>query len=383
MKITQEKIEFKTQGDEWILTQKKALDYLETLRKEKIVQEDILEFATNKFLNDKLTEFIANKAKKENKFYRDPMLIDKKVTAESLEAQLLIFYYDDVDFTIFERETKIPFLQKDNKEMIENFTKMYMLNYSFEKEQDKIDEKTSAIQMDLLDENDKLISSGSKLLSNNPLYKTIYAKKSDIKKGDILIMDKKSKVKINKIFTKSIEPITKDNVANLNVPEIKTLDDAKRFVAKIANSQFVRLELLNYKRDISFHFSKLILSSELLISDHLINALKTEKTEMVEKAIKDKKISLTDEEKQKEIDMLVSVDISEGLLEKYFYNKFVDTITNKELEEEIKFLKHNPMLNTEINLNEIALSALIDIKVALHYLKLNNKKLHDEIIENF
>ncbi|MBN4083695.1 hypothetical protein JXZ92_02580 [Mycoplasma sp. CSL10137] len=249
----------------WINVQNQALRYLQSKNQKDINQTKILDESTKTivfFEKMKLHEELLSKYEDAN-VYLQPILVNKNITIEKAELEFKVFYITEDEYKDFTSDlTDRPdFKLPDNYDaQINTFVENYIKNFSFKNDIKGEIKINNEVGLEIFKANinrkDKIV-----LIANNNDQKSLeYAligkkvgdkftyKFTDDETYEIQILNAKEVVKT---------PLSDDNVNQLQIPEIKNLDDAKKYVYQTIKSGMVDESLVTYGFQIVDKISKL------------------------------------------------------------------------------------------------------------------------------
>ncbi|EFF41109.1 trigger factor-related chaperone [Mycoplasmopsis alligatoris] len=378
MKIIEVEKEFSIQGEDWIKLQKQTLDYLQAIKEEKIDQEKILSYALNRFINENSNNFLQTNLVKHDRFFRDPIVISATKNIESANAKLMFFEYTEYDKKMFDENVNVEFKLNGDYNAVKTFAKTIMTAYNFRISQDKIDEQTNSLSVEILDL--KTNEKDQRLVKKENELFNILIKKTNSAKGDSF-QDEKHKITILDIYKYKVEPITQSNLHLLNIDELKNLDQVEAYIEKIAGEQFYNIALNDYKNQIYQHFMKKLNTPDLRVSEALVRSLEYTQRELLKNYYKGKKQEVDKETFNQQVQFFVNSSIFSYFIDQYFFKKFYKEITKEAIEKEIYIVKQLMPMEQKEEIDEGKIyKILIDRKVSLHFLKMNNKEQYEKYL---
>ncbi|QKT05154.1 trigger factor-related chaperone [Mycoplasma sp. OR1901] len=249
----------------WINVQNQALHYLESKKEKGINQAKILDESTRTiifFEKMKLHEELLSKYDDPN-VYLAPILINKDITVEKAGLEFKVFYITEEEYNDFASDlTNRPdFKLPENYDaQINTFVDNYVQNFSFKNDIKGEIKLNNEVGLEIykadINRKDRIV-----LIANNNDQKSLEYALIGKKVGDKFTykFTEEETYEIHILNAKEVvkTPLSDDNVNQLQIPEIKNLDDAKKYVYGTIKSGMVDESLVTYGFQIVDQVSKL------------------------------------------------------------------------------------------------------------------------------
>ncbi|QGZ97380.1 hypothetical protein GE118_01050 [Mycoplasma sp. NEAQ87857] len=256
MKFDSELINFNK--EEWIKYQNETLNMLNEVYKDdksKVNQALILENAA--FLAKSKLDKKYYKAKEDSehkRVYFAPVLLNSVLTVDELVVEARSYYFDEFDKldVNFKPQAKFEY-DKDLDEKSLEFADTYVQQYQFEVKSDRTKvAENDLVEVSITDPNTKEDRVGKVLV--NEQTKHLFSNLIDKEVGQNAVIKDPSgvdvEVKILAIYEYKAQPITDENVAQLNLKGAKTLADAKKIIVDAVHEESFDEALVKYGEEV-------------------------------------------------------------------------------------------------------------------------------------
>ncbi|VEU70070.1 trigger factor-related chaperone [Mycoplasmopsis glycophila] len=297
--LKEQLLDFNLEGEEWIKAQNDALNFLNQKHKDNpsaVKQSMILELAKNAYIEMKRNEIFQADLGKENLISFVPLLEKVEFTIDKLHFTFKKFYFDSFNEVELDFKPSAEFeYDKDYESKIAEFIESFVKSYKFYIDVDRAIQNDDIVVLDAkISQNDQTSEQKIQVKANENAQTPVEKEILGLTKGDSKTIEKdgfRLEVKVLQVKEEKNMPITDETVHLLNMPDVKTLEDAKKVVRESTANQIFTDALFEYGQKILQEIQAknpvLEIPNELLLStlkDQ--NVPETERKEVLEGARK-------------------------------------------------------------------------------------------------